>query len=72
MRLRTSKEERVAQKIIKELSDFTLDLDSVGEYLAAAAPYVIFRRALEVFESCEHAKDSVEYKRMEQYNERLF
>lgn len=67
-----TKEEKVAARIGKELSDFTLDLDSVGFYLARSQPYLIFRRAMEVLESAEYQKDNVEHNRMGEYNERLF
>lgn len=67
-----SKEERVAARIGKELSDFTLDLDSVGYYLAKSQPYLIFRRSLEVLEAAEYQKEAIEYNRMGEYNERLF
>ena len=67
-----SKEERVATRIGKELSDFTLDLDSVGFYLARSQPYLIFRRAMEVLESAEYQKDIVEHNRIGENNERLF
>ena len=71
-KLPISKEEKVAARIGKELSDFTLDLDSVGFYLARSQPYLIFRRAMEVLESAEYQKEAVEHNRMGEYNERLF
>lgn len=71
-KLATSKEEKVAARIGRELSDFTLDLDSVGFYLARSQPYLIFRRAMEVLESAEYQKDNVEHNRIGEYNERLF
>lgn len=71
-KLATSKEEKVAARIGRELSDFTLDLDSVGYYLARSQPYLIFRRAMEVLESAEYQKETVEHNRMGEYNERLF
>lgn len=67
-----SKEEKVAARIGKELSDFTLDLDSVGYYLARSQPYLIFRRSLEVLESAEYNREAIEYNRMGENNERLF
>lgn len=67
-----TKEEKVAARIGKELSDFTLDLDSVGYYLARSQPYLIFRRALEVLEAAEYNRDTVEYNQMGEHNERLF
>ena len=64
-----TKEEKIATKIGKELSDFTLDLDAVGFYLARAQPYVILRRAIEVLESAEYNREQIE---IGQNNERLF
>ena len=55
-----TKEEKVAHKIGKELSDFTLDLDSIGFYLAQAQPYTILRRAIEVLESAEYNREQIE------------
>jgi hypothetical protein len=71
-KLSTAKEEKVAARIGKELSDFTLDLDSVGYYLARSQPYLIYRRALEVLESAEYNKEAIEYNLMGENNERLF
>ena len=71
-KLPTSKEEKVAARIGRELSDFTLDLDSVGYYLARSQPYLIFRRAMEVLESAEYQKDNVEHNRIGETHDRLF
>jgi hypothetical protein len=57
----SSKEEKVAQAIGKALSDFTLDLEAVGFYLAKAQPYLIFRRSMEVLESAEYQSEGVQY-----------
>jgi hypothetical protein len=68
----TSKEERVAQAIGKTLTDFTLDLEAVGFYLAKAQPYLIFRRAMEVLESAEAQSEGLEYnKRGNYYRDRV-
>ena len=67
IRLGPSKEEKVALSISKLLSDFSLDLEAIGYYLAKAIPYTVFRRALEVLESAEYNKESVEYNRQGQY-----
>lgn len=56
-----SKEERVAHAIGKTLTDFTLDLEAVGFYLAKAQPYLIFRRLMEVLESSEAQSEGLEY-----------
>jgi hypothetical protein len=63
----TSKEERVAQAIGKTLTDFTLDLEAVGFYLAKAQPYLIFRRAMEVLESAEAQSEGLVYNQRGNY-----
>ena len=72
IKLAPSKEEKVAVSISRLLSDFSLDLEAVGFYLAKAIPYTVFRRALEVLESAEYNHQVVEYDTKEQhYNDRL-
>lgn len=68
---RESKEEKVALSIGKLLSDFHLDLEKVGYYLAKATPYLIYRRALEVLESAQFQQDSLEKQRIG-YDDRVF
>ena len=68
----TTKEEKTAIAIGKLLSDFHLDLEKVGYYLAKATPYLIYRRALEVLESAQFQEDLVEQKRIEYNHDRLF
>ena len=73
IRLGTSKEERVAVTIGKLLSDFTLDLEAIGKYLATANPHLIYARALEVLESAEYNKAVAEYREIgKYYSDRLF
>jgi len=67
MRLRASKEEKVALTIGRLLSDFTLDLEAIGKYLATAQPYVIYARALEVLEATEYNKQVAEYREIGKY-----
>ncbi len=43
LKLGISKEEKVAMAIGKQLSDYSLDLEAVGKYLAVAQPYLIGR-----------------------------
>lgn len=64
-----TKEEKAAAKLGHLVSDFTLDLDAVGFYLARAQPYIVLRRAIEVLESAEYNKERIE---REQTHERLF
>ena len=70
--LRASKEEKVAVAIGRLLSDFHLDLEKVGFYLAKAVPYTIYRRALEVLASAEFQENEVEQTRIGYRNDRLY
>ena len=73
IRLGTSKEERVAVTIGKLLSDFTLDLEAIGKYLATANPHLIYARTMEVLESAEYNKSVAEYREIgKYYSDRLF
>jgi len=65
-------EEKVAEKIGVLLSDFHLDLEKVGVYMARSLPYLVFRRSLEVLESAQFQLDTVEQKRVEYNHDRLF
>ena len=67
LRLPPSKEEKVAVAIGKLLSDFSLDLESVGKYLATAQPYVVYARAVEVLEATEYNKTVAEYREQGKY-----
>jgi hypothetical protein len=67
LRLGISKEEKVAVSIGKLLSDFSLDLEAVGKYLAVAQPHVIYVRALEVLEATEYNKTVAEYREIGKY-----
>ena len=68
-KLPTSKEEKAAARLGQIVSDFTMDLDAIGFYLAHAQPYIILRRAIEVLESAEYNREQIE---IGQNNERLF
>jgi hypothetical protein len=70
--LRASKEEKVAVAIGRLLSDFHLDLEKVGFYLAKAVPYTIYRRALEVLASAEFQENEVEQNKIGYRNDRLY
>ena len=67
LRIGISKEERVATSIGRLLSDFSLDLEAVGKYLATAQPYVIYARVLEVLDSTEYNKTVAEYREIGKY-----
>jgi hypothetical protein len=67
LRLPPSKEEKTAVAIGKLLSDFSLDLEAVGKYLATAQPYVVYARAIEVLEATEYNKTVAEYREQGKY-----
>jgi hypothetical protein len=69
--LKASKEEKVAVAIGRLLSDFHLDLEKVGFYLAKSVPYTIYRRALEVLASAEFQENEVEQNKIGYRNDRL-
>jgi hypothetical protein len=57
IRLSVSKEERVANRIVTLLSDFTLDLEAIGFYLSKGSPHIIYTRANEVLEAMQYNKE---------------
>jgi hypothetical protein len=66
-KLGISREEKVALSIGKLLSDFSLDLEAVGRYMALSNPYVIYVRTLEVLEATEYNKEVSEYREIGKY-----
>jgi hypothetical protein len=73
IKLGMSKEEKIALTIGRLLSDFTLDLEAIGKYLAVSNPHLIYARALEVLESAEYNKTTAEYREIgKYYSDRLF
>ena len=67
LRLGISKEEKVAIAIGRLVSDFSLDLEAVGKYLATAQPYVVYTRVLEIMEATEYNKEVAEYREIGKY-----
>jgi len=68
-----TKEEKVAQKISTLVSDFSLDLEAIGYYMATAIPYVAYSRSLEILDSARYNKEVAEYYRQGgYYDDRLF
>ena len=67
LRIGISKEEKVATTIGRLLSDFSLDLEAVGKYMAVSNPHVIYVRALEVLEATEYNKTVHEYREIGKY-----
>ena len=70
--LRASKEEKVAVAIGRLLSDFHLDLEKVGFYLAKSLPYTVYLMALEVLASAEFQENEVEQNRIGYRSDRLY
>ena len=70
--IKASKEEKVAVAIGRLLSDFHLDLEKVGFYLAKSVPYTIYRRALEVLSSAEFQENEVEQNKIGYRSDRLY
>ena len=70
--LRASREEKVAVAIGRLLSDFHLDLEKVGFYIAKSLPYTVYRRALEVLQSAEFQENEVEQNKLGYRNDRLY
>jgi hypothetical protein len=66
-RLGISKEEKVALSIGRLLSDFSLDLEAIGKYMAVSNPYVIYARALEVLEATEYNYTTKQYREIGKY-----
>ncbi len=67
LKLGISKEEKVAISIGKLVSDFSLDLEAVGKYLATTQPYVIYTRVLEIMDATEYNKTVAEYREIGKY-----
>ena len=67
LRMPPSKEEKVAIAMGKLLSDYALDLEAVGKYLATAQPYLIYARAIELLEATQYNKEVAEYREMGKY-----
>ena len=70
IRIAASKEEKVATKITTLLSDFTLDLEAIGFYLAKGSPHIIYTRANEVLEAMQYNKEVDELDRGVYYGTR--
>ena len=68
-KLPTSNEEKVAKRIGTLVSDFSLDLEAVGKYLATALPFTVYSRALEILESAQYNKEVAEYNERSKYYE---
>lgn len=67
LKVPVSQEEKVAKRIGDLLSDFHLDLEQVGKYIAVALPYTIYARSIEVLEAAQYNKETAEYNEMHKY-----
>ena len=67
-----TKEEKVAERMTTLMSDFSLDLEKVGYYLARTMPYVIFCRSLEVLESAQFQKPIIDEIRGDSYDDQFY
>ena len=67
LRVPISKEEKAAVAIGKVLSDYSLDLEAVGKYMATAQPYLIYSRAVEMLEATQFNKEVAEYHEIGRY-----
>jgi hypothetical protein len=56
---RITKEEKVAKTIIESVNDFTLDLDSVGRYIAEQSNSVLYNRLDVVADSARESKEEL-------------
>lgn len=56
---RTTREEKVAQKLIELVNDFTLDLDTVGRYVAEQSHSVLYNRLDTVLDSAQYEKEKL-------------
>jgi hypothetical protein len=65
-------EEKVAIKISTLLSDFSLDLESIGFYLSRSMPYTIYRRFTEVAESAQYREKEIGHKSIQETMDTLF
>ena len=73
IKLGMTKEEKIALTIGRLLSDFTLDLEAIGRYLATSNPHLIYARTLEVLEATAYNKEVAEYREIgKYYSDRLF
>ena len=59
MRKRITKEEKVARSLIELVNDLTLDLDSVGRYVAEQSPSVLYNRLDVVADSAKQTKEEI-------------
>ena len=56
---RVTKEEKVAKSMIELVNDFTLDLDSVGRYVAEQSHSVLYNRLDTVLDSAQYEKEKL-------------
>lgn len=54
-----TKEEKVARSLIELVNDYTLDLDSVGRYVAEQSHAVLYNRLDTVIDSAQYEKEQI-------------
>lgn len=64
---RATRNERTALAIVKQLSDFHLDLEQVGRYLARVSPEEIFTRFQIVANQAVITKNILEVEEQDEY-----
>jgi 2'-5' RNA ligase len=57
-RATATKEEKVATRLATLLSDFTLDIEAVGKFLATSVPHILYTRVVEVLESAKYQNET--------------
>ena len=65
-----TKEEKVAKKIETLLSDYGLNIEAVGKYMATATPYLIYCRAEQMLEAMVYNKEVQQLDRLGYYSDR--
>lgn len=60
-RVSKSHNEKVAEKLSVLVNDLTLDLDSIGEYIARSAPNVTYRRLMEIADAARYEREEKEH-----------
>ncbi len=56
---RVTKEEKVAKNMIELVNDLTLDLDSVGRYVAEQSHSILYNRLDTVMDSAQYEKEKM-------------
>ena len=60
-RVSKSQNEKVAEKLSVLVNDLTLDLDSIGVYIARSAPNVTYRRLMEISDAARWEREEKDH-----------